>query len=91
MLNNLLGKKKKAQIPKPAKETKAKVVSTERFNDMIDYYTAELKSRIAEIDDMKKQNEMLIKASIRSAGRADEFRLENSKLKEELRKREGSS
>ena len=86
MFKNLLGKKKRLDIPKPVKETKAKIVSAERFNDMIEYYTAELKSRIAEIDDLKKQNEMLIKASIRSAGRADEARLENSKLKEELRK-----
>ena len=85
MLHNLL-RKKKTKIPKPVKEKKAKIVSAERFNDLIEYYTKELKSRLAEIEDMKNQNEMLIKASIRSAGRADESRLENTKLKEELRK-----
>jgi hypothetical protein len=84
MFDKLLGNKR--EIPKPAHETKAKIVSTERFNNMIDYYTNELKSRLTELDDLKKQNEVLIKASIRSAGHADQFRIENSKLKEELRK-----
>lgn len=86
MLDKLIPKKSKMPLPKPVKEKKAKVVSTERFNEMIDYYTNELKSRIGEIDDLKKQNELLIKAAIRSAGRADQTKLENSKLKEELRK-----
>lgn len=84
MFDKILGNRR--EIPKPARETKAKIVSTERFNDMIDYYTNELKSRLSEIDDLKKQNEVLIKASIRSAGHADQFRLENAKLKEEIRK-----
>jgi hypothetical protein len=78
-------KKKKRTIPAPTKETTSKHVSTQRFNDMIEYYTAELKSRLTEIESLKKENEMLIKTSIKSAANADEARLHVKKLQEEIR------
>ncbi len=69
----------------PLKESKAKAVSVQRFNDMIDYYTAELKSRIDEINHLKEENELLIRTSLKNASRADEFNLRSRKLEEELR------
>lgn len=86
MLKDLLGiKPKKRHSSIPSRETKSKIVTAERFNEMIDYYTNELKSRLEEIKRLKEENEMLVKTSIRSAARADESRLQASKLQEDLR------
>ncbi len=85
MLERFLSKKKKHPLRRPMKETKAKIVSTERFNAMVEYYTNELKSRLDEINSLKQENDMLIKTSIRSASRADELRLHTKKLQEDLR------
>ncbi|MBW2968174.1 hypothetical protein KY362_06840 [Candidatus Woesearchaeota archaeon] len=82
---NLNRGRKKPRPPKPVKEKVSKTVSSERFNDMIDYYTAELKSRLKEIDRLKEENEMLIKTSIRNAARSDEFRQQVQKLSADLR------
>ncbi|MFC1742220.1 hypothetical protein ACFL3V_06815 [Nanoarchaeota archaeon] len=84
MIKDLLGIKKK-RPSLPMKERKANTVSSRRFNDMIDYYTAELKSRLTEIKQMKEENEMLIKTSIRSAAHSDENRLHAKKLQEDNR------
>jgi hypothetical protein len=83
MFESIMGKKKKPSLP--AKETRNKLVPTERFNDMVAYYTNELKSRLSEIASLKAENEMLIKTSIKNAARADELRLQLDKLTEELR------
>ena len=83
MLDKLIGRKKAQQLP--VKEKKAKSVPAARFNEMIDYYTAELKSRISELENLKKENEMLIKTSLRNASRSDEFQLHVKKLQEEIR------
>ncbi|MBW2972252.1 hypothetical protein KY359_04420 [Candidatus Woesearchaeota archaeon] len=86
MLKDILGiKEKKGAPPKPAKETKSKIVPAQRFNDMIEYYTNELKSRLAEIAALKAENEMLIKTSLRNASRSDELRLQVQKLQEDVR------
>lgn len=85
MFNRLLGKKKKPAIPVPFKEHSTKAVPTQRFNDMITYYTAEIKSRIDEMSTLKQENEMLIKTSLKNASRSDEFRLQIKKLQEEIR------
>lgn len=86
MIKNFLGlKEKKRAVPKPLLERKAKSVPSKRFNDMIAYYTTELKSRIDEVAHLKKENEMLIKTSLKSASRSDENRLVVQKLQEEIR------
>jgi hypothetical protein len=85
-IKDILGIKQKKRKPSlPVKEKVSKTVPTERFNDMIDYYTNELKSRIKEIQQLKQENEMLIKTSLRSASRADESRLQAKKLQEDVR------
>jgi len=87
MIKDILGmKEKKRTIPTPTKEKRSKTVPAKRFNDMIEYYTAELKSRIAEIKQLRHDNEMLIKTSLRNAARSDENRLRVEKLQEDLRK-----
>lgn len=83
MLDRLIGKKKGS--PQPLKEKHAKTIPAARFNQMIDYYTAELKSRIDEITKLKQENEMLIKTSLRNASRSDGFQLQIKKLQEEIR------
>ncbi|MFH1063445.1 MAG: hypothetical protein V1729_00025 [Candidatus Woesearchaeota archaeon] len=89
MLKNLLGNKEKTKkrIPgSPVKEESSKTVPTQRFNDMIEYYTHELKSRLKEIQQLKEENEMLIKTSLKSASRSDEAREHLSNLQEQVRK-----
>ena len=41
-----------------------------RFNEMIDYYTHELKVRLKEIKELREQHQLLIKASIKQQDRA---------------------
>ncbi|MBW2997684.1 hypothetical protein KY349_05065 [Candidatus Woesearchaeota archaeon] len=84
MLDKIMGKKKR-KLPVPAKQASSKPVPAQRFNEMIDYYTAELKSRIDEIRKLKHENEMLIKTSIKNAARSDEHQLQVKKLQEEIR------
>ena len=84
MLDKIIGKKKR-KTPMPAKQVSSKHVPAQRFNDMIDYYTAELRSRIDEIKRLKHENEMLIKTSIKNAARSDEHQLQVKKLQEEIR------
>lgn len=84
MLDRLMGKKK-PRLNRPLKEKRAKLVPASRFNQMIDYYTAELQSRIDEVNKLKQENEMLVKTSLKNASRSDELRLEVSKLQEEVR------
>jgi hypothetical protein len=85
MFKEMLGIKEKRRVLRPAKELSSKPVPAQRFNDMIDYYTAELKSRLAEIDALKADNEMLIKTSLKNASRSDELRIQLQKLQEEVR------
>jgi hypothetical protein len=86
MLKDFLGiNQKKRASGAPSKENKDKIVPAARFNGMIDYYTAELKSRLDEIARLKQENEMLIKTSIKSAAHSDEYRLHAKKLAEEVR------
>ncbi|MBU2561488.1 MAG: hypothetical protein KKD17_04265 [Nanoarchaeota archaeon] len=86
MLKDIFGiKEKRRAVPRPVKETKSKTVPTQRFNDLIEYYTAELKSRLAEIDALKAENEMLVKTSLKTAARSDELRLHLQKLQEDTR------
>ena len=82
MLKDILGMKKKRL---PGREPHAKTVPVERFNEMVAYYTAELKSRLAEIDSLKAENEMLVKTSLKNAARSDELRLQLDKTTEDLR------
>ena len=84
MIKDILGIKDKKR-PVPAKEKAAKAVPAKRFNDMIDYYTAELRSRLDEIRRLKQENEMLIKTSLKNASRSDELRLQVKKLNEDVR------
>jgi HPt (histidine-containing phosphotransfer) domain-containing protein len=91
MLDKLIGKKKKKELAVPAKEKNLKTVSSQRFNEMIEYYTAELKSRLSEIDKLKQENEMLIKTSLKSASRSDELRLQINGLREEIERLKKSS
>lgn len=85
MFKDLLSPRRKKSLQRPKKETQSKTVPTKRYNDMIAYYTAEIKSRIAEIEQLKKDNEMLIKTSIRNAVRADRHTEQTKKLGEEVR------
>jgi HPt (histidine-containing phosphotransfer) domain-containing protein len=78
-----LGEKKRPFIR--SKEKKDKFVPSQRFNEMIDYYTTELRSRLSELDSLKAENEMLIKTSLKNASRSDELRLHVQKLQEEVR------
>ncbi len=80
MLKTLLGIKNSKSPKKPKKELQKKTVSTKRFNEMIIYYTRELKSRLAEIQKLKKENELLIRTSIRNTARTNELQEENTKL-----------
>lgn len=72
MLNNLLGKKK-AKLRRPEKELNAAAVPASRFNEMIDYYTSELKARLKEITDLQEQNRMLIQTALKQQNRAAEI------------------
>jgi len=85
MLNDIFGLGKKRKPGMPSRESHSKVVSAERFNEMIAYYTGELKSRLDEIKRLKEENEMLIKTSLKNASRADESNLHVKKLQEEVR------
>ena len=78
-------KDKKRPLERPVKEKEAKTVPTQRFNDMVDYYTAELKSRLDEINRLKQENEMLIKTSLKNASRADQLNMHAKKLQEDVR------
>lgn len=69
----------------PQKEPNKKYVSAQRFNEMIDYYTAELQSRLKEIEDRKTRERLLINTSVKSNEKADSLALEMKKLREELR------
>ena len=73
----LLRRKKrpqKADKPVPAK----------RFNEMIDYYTAELTSRLNEIDRLREQNTMIMKTAVKQSDRESELLDRIKKLREEL-------
>ncbi|MFC1723913.1 hypothetical protein ACFL0V_07270 [Nanoarchaeota archaeon] len=83
MLKGLLNPK--PRFRKPKKEIKSKTVPTRRFNDMIEYYTKELRSRLVEIKKLRQENEMLIKTSIKNAERADQFSQSNQKLAADVR------
>ncbi|NQU78753.1 hypothetical protein HQ545_03200 [Candidatus Woesearchaeota archaeon] len=83
MFKNIIPRRKRPTSP--VKETSKKLVPTSRFNEMIEYYTCELKSRLVEIDSLKKENEMLIKTAIKSSARSDELNLHTKKLQEEIR------
>jgi septal ring factor EnvC (AmiA/AmiB activator) len=85
MLKDFLGMSNKKKPSLPVKETHDKSVPAQRFNEMIFYYTTELKSRISEIAALKAENEMLIKTSIKNASRSDELRTQLDKMNEELR------
>ncbi|MBI4739260.1 hypothetical protein HY772_06940 [Candidatus Woesearchaeota archaeon] len=93
MLKDLLAMGKKPAIEKkaiekkglPKKEIEKKYVSAQRFNEMIDYYTAELQSRLKEVEDLKAQHRLLINTSVKSNEKADCFSLEARKLREEIR------
>ncbi len=89
--NSLISKKKKRILVKPAKERALKAVSAKRFNDMISYYTTELKSRLLEIKRLKEENDMLIKTSIKNASRSDERRLTIEQLNATIRELECNS
>ena len=80
MLKNLLGIKQ-SRPKKPKKELQKKTVPTKRFNEMIVYYTRELKSRLLQIQKLKKENEILIKTSVRNTERAKQLQEDNTKLK----------
>jgi hypothetical protein len=85
MLKDIFGMKEKPKHSAPVKERKAASIPSQRFNEMVEYYTNELKSRLAEIDSLKADNEMLIKTSLRNAARSDELRIQVQKLQEEIR------
>ncbi|MBI5398886.1 hypothetical protein HZB03_05470 [Candidatus Woesearchaeota archaeon] len=88
MLKDILAMGKKPVLEKkgiPKKESGKKYVSAQRFNEMIDYYTAELQSRLKEIDDLKAQHQLLINTSVKSNEKADRLSLEVKKLHEEIR------
>ena len=89
MLRDILNLNKGTKRSKPVRDTNSRTVSADRFNEMIDYYTAELKSRLKEIARLREENDMLIKTSIRNASRSDELKLQNQKLMDELRKLHG--
>lgn len=66
----LLRKKKKKTVKhtlpsKPVKELSQEMISSKRFNEMINYYTRELKSRIDEIERLKKESNILISAAVK--------------------------
>ena len=84
MIKDLLNRKPKKKL-RPKKELKLKSVPAERFNSMIDYYTRELQSRLAEIAKLKQENELLIKTSIRNSSRAGESEEALRKLNEDVR------
>ena len=84
VIQDMLNLKKK-RPSRPLKEKRLKSVSAKRYNELIDYYTHELKARIKEIQQLKQENEMLIKTSIKNASRSDQFSEQNSKLREEVR------
>ena len=81
MLKSLLSPKKL----RPKKEVQKKSVPARRFNEMIDYYTCELKSRLSQISRLKKENEILIKTSLRNSERTKGLQEENAKLRSRLR------
>ncbi|HII71917.1 TPA: hypothetical protein HA265_04140 [Candidatus Woesearchaeota archaeon] len=88
MLKDFLRPKKRSAL-RPRKETEAKSVPAKRFNEMIDYYTRELQSRLKEIERLKTENDMLIRSSIKAASRSDQFSEQSRKLSEEVRVLQG--
>lgn len=87
----LFGNKKKKSAA-PRKEPAYTTVPAQRFNDMIDYYTCELKSRLAEIDKLRLESQAIMNTAIhRSNERSDmeeklkRMQNENETLKRRLR------
>lgn len=70
---------------KPKSETNKKAVSAKRFNEMVAYYTVELKSRLNEIKNLREQLQLLTQTTITTSKKSDETRTQNKKLIEENR------
>jgi FtsZ-binding cell division protein ZapB len=88
MIKEMLSFRKKEKQVKPrlpVREKEKKLVDSKRFNEMIDYYTAEVDSRVKEIKRLKEENYVLIGASVKSNRRCDALELECKKLREEIR------
>ena len=83
MLKELIMPKKKKK--KIRKESVKKVVPTERFNEMIEYYTRELKARFDEIKKLKEQNQLLTQTALKSSNKSDQSYKTILKLQEENR------
>ena len=90
MIEGIFGKKKKRPLNKskknllsPTKELVRETVSSSRFNDMIDYYTHELKTRLDEIEALQAQNEVVMKTALKQGSRNDERARELAKLRED--------
>jgi len=99
MINSIFGKKKKKSKPilldgviksstkltKPTKELNRNTVSSKRFNEMIDFYTHELKTRLDELESVRTQNEIILKTALKQGSQNDERTRELLKLREENR------
>ena len=72
----LLKRKKPKRSEKP--------VPANRFNEMIDYYTAELDSRLKEIARLREQNMMIMKTAVKQSNRENELLEKIKALQAEL-------
>ncbi|MBT7903773.1 hypothetical protein HN587_07975 [Candidatus Woesearchaeota archaeon] len=93
MIESLFGRKKKKQglkvksrsVVKPIKEKVNSDVSARRFNEMIDYYSHELKVRLDELNSLREQNEIILKTALKQSSKNDHRELQLQKYQEENR------
>ena len=77
MIDKILGKKQKRR--KAPVKTGAKTVPAKQYNELIDYYTAEMESLRKEMGRLKEQNTLIMKTAMRQGEK-------NTELEQKTRK-----
>ena len=83
MIDKILGKKKKRQAPV---KSQAKAVSAKQYNELIDYYTAEIESLRKEIARLHEQNTLIMKTAMKQGEKNTELEETARELRKEFQK-----
>lgn len=83
MIEKILGKKKKRQSPV---KTKAKAVSAKQYNELIDYYTAEIEGLRKELARMREQNTLIMKTAMKQGEKNTELEETTRELRKGFQK-----
>ena len=75
--------KKLKKLSKPVKELNKRTIPAMRFNEMVDYYTHELKTRLAEIKRLRDEAAMVIGMSVKHGGEKQELMEKVKRLQNE--------